>query len=127
MNEKNAVIGSEAVLGAITIAPQVVFSLVENAALSTYGVVGIASRYTGADNTHRDTHRGIEVLLLEPDAQSQGHKRVSVDIHIIIDYGVRIPAVTNSLAHQIEYSIQHSTGYKLEEITIHIVSVRVGA
>ena len=116
---------TSSVAGSIAIAPQVVFSLAQNAALSTYGVVGIASRYTGADNTHRDTHRGLEVQVLEPDDNSQGRKRVKVDIHIIVDYGVRIPAVTNSLQHQIEYSIEHSTGYKLEEIHIHVAGVRV--
>ena len=103
-----------------------VFSLAQQAALSTYGVVGIASRYTGADNTHRDPHRGLLVSILEPDETSAGRKRVTVDIHIIVDYGVRIPAVTNSLAHQIEYSIARSTGYLLEEIHIHVAGVRIG-
>ena len=112
-------------IGTIVIAPQVIFSLAQNAALSTYGVVGIASRYTGADNTHRDIHRGLEVQVLEPNENSQGRKRVKVDIHIIVDYGVRIPAVTNSLQHQIAYSIEHSTGYMLEEIHIHVAGVRV--
>ncbi len=126
MNEKTALQSSESnTIGNIVIAPQVVFSLVQNAALSTYGVVGIASRYTGADNTHRDIHRGLEVQVLEPNEASQGRKRVKMDIHIIVDYGVRIPAVTNSLQHQIEYSIQHSTGYMLEEIHIHVAGVRV--
>jgi uncharacterized alkaline shock family protein YloU len=116
---------SREVAGDISIAPQVVFTLAQNAALSTYGVVGIASRYTGADNTHRDIHRGLEVQVLEPNDDSAGRKRVKVDIHIIVDYGVRIPAVTHSLQHQIEYSIEHSTGYKLEEIHIHVAGVRV--
>ena len=137
MNEKTATNPSESIarsalsapsnneIGSIAIAPQVVFSLVQNAALSTYGVVGIASRYTGADNTHRDIHRGLEVQVLEPNENSLGRKRVKVDIHIIVDYGVRIPAVTNSLHHQIEYSIEHSTGYVLDEIHIHVAGVRV--
>jgi uncharacterized alkaline shock family protein YloU len=116
---------SDPIIGTIAIAPQVVFSLAQNAALSTYGVVGIASRYTGADNTHRDIHRGLDVQVLEPNEASQGRKRVKVDIHVIVDYGVRIPAVTNSLQRQIEYSIQHSTGYVLEEIHIHVAGVRV--
>jgi uncharacterized alkaline shock family protein YloU len=67
----------------------------------------------------------LEVQVLEPNESSNGRKRVKVDIHIIVDYGVRIPAVTHSLQHQIEYSIEHSTGYKLEEIHIHVAGVRV--
>ena len=111
-------------LGPVEISPQVIFSLAQQAALSTYGVVGIASRYTGADNTHRDPHRGLHVDILESDETSAGRKRVKIDIHIIVDYGVRIPAVTTSLAQQIEYSIERSTGYVLEDI--HVAAVRVG-
>ena len=112
--------------GPVVISPQVIFSLAQQAALSTYGVVGIASRYTGADNTHRDPHRGLLIDILEPDETSRGQRRVKVDIHIIVDYGVRIPAVTNSLAHQIEYSIARSTGYVLEDIHIHVAALRFG-
>ena len=116
----------EAIHGAISISPQVIFSLAQQAALSTYGVVGIASRYTGADNTHRDPHRGLHIDILEPNESSAGRRRVKIDLHIIVDYGVRIPAVTSSLAHQIEYSIARSTGYLLEDIHIHVAGVRIG-
>jgi uncharacterized alkaline shock family protein YloU len=111
--------------GNTTIAPQVVFSLVRAAALSTYGVVGIASRYTGQDSTQRDPHRGLEVTLLPPGPVTGACKRVKVDIHIIVEYGVRILAVTNSLHHQIQYSVEHSTGFCVEEIHIHVDAMRV--
>ena len=114
--------------GQTIIAPQVIFSLAQTAALSTYGVVGIASRYTGRDNTHRDPHRGLEITLFPPDptdSSTRECKRVKVDIHIIVEYGVRIPAVTQSLQHQIQYSIEHSTGYCVEEIHIHVADMRV--
>lgn len=119
--------GAGKVDGATIIAPQVVFSLAQAAALSTYGVVGIASRYTGADSTQRDPHRGLEITFMPPNAQSEGHKRVKVEIYIIVQYGVRIPAVTTTLQHQIEYSIHHSTGYVVEEVHIHVAGMRVGA
>lgn len=116
---------NSAIGGDTTIAPQVVFSLVRAAALSTYGVVGIASRYTGHDSTQRDPHRGLEVTLLSPDPATGECKRVKVDIHIIIEYGVRIPAVTTSLQHQIQYIVEHSTGFCVEEIHIHVDAMRV--
>ena len=114
--------------GEISIAPRVFFSIVQHAALSTYGVVGIASRYTGMDNTHKEPSRGIEVRVLgEDQAKDTPTKRIGVDIHIIVEYGVRIPAVVSSLQHQIEYGIEHSTGYKLDYIHIHVASVRVSS
>lgn len=110
------------VSGAITISPQVVFSLVLHTALSTYGVVGIASRYTGFDCTHTDPRRGIEIHIVEsPD----GKRHVTVKMHIIAEYGVRIRAVTSSLQQQVRYAIEHSTGYVVDAIHIHVAALRV--
>ncbi len=113
------------VVGAITIAPQVVFSLALYAALSTYGIVGIASRYTGADCTHADPHRGIEIMLREHP--EEGTKHVTVALHVIVEYGVRIRAVTSSLQQQVKYAIERSTGYKVDAVHVHVAALRVSA
>jgi uncharacterized alkaline shock family protein YloU len=113
-------------LGRIEIKPQVVFSLALDAALSTYGVVGIASRYTGFDVTRRDPHRGIEVHNTCVDAGTENDvTRVTVDIHIIVEYGVRIHAVTSSLQHQVSYCIEHSTGYQVDAVNVHVAGLHV--
>lgn len=109
--------------GAIVIAPRVVFTLALHAALSTYGVVGIASRHTGADCTHNDPRRGIEVHISEPG--DDGVRRVTVSIHVIAEYGVRVQAVTSSLQHQIQYSIERATGYAVDGINVHVSGLRV--
>lgn len=113
------------VAGAITIAPQVVFSLALHTALSTYGIVGIASRYTGADCTHTDPRRGIEITLHEHP--EDGTKHVTVALHVIVEYGVRIRAVTSSLQHQVKYAIERSTGYKVDAVHVHVAALRVSA
>ncbi len=109
--------------GAIVIAPRVVFTLALNAALSTYGVVGIASRFTGLDCTHTDPRRGLEVQI--KDDPLTGNKRVTVHIHIIAEYGVRIPAVTSSLQHQVRYNLERSTGYVVDAVNVHVTGLRV--
>ncbi len=115
--------GHAQVSGAIVIAPRVVFTLALNAALSTYGVVGIASRFTGFDCTHTDPRRGLEIQLRED--RLTDNKRVTIDIHIIAEYGVRIPAVTSSLQHQIRYNIERSTGYSVDAVNVHVTGLRV--
>jgi uncharacterized alkaline shock family protein YloU len=115
--------GHAKVSGAIVIAPRVVFTLALNAALSTYGVVGIASRFTGFDCTHTDPRRGLEIQLRED--RLTDNKRVTIDIHIIAEYGVRIPAVTSSLQHQIRYNIERSTGYSVDAVNVHVTGLRV--
>ncbi|MFN4295062.1 MAG: Asp23/Gls24 family envelope stress response protein [Thermoflexales bacterium] len=109
--------------GQIVISPRVVFTLARNAALSTYGVVGIASRFTGFDCTHTDPRRGLEIQIT--DNPTTGNKHVAVTIYIIAEYGVRIQAVTSSLQHQIRYSIERSTGYAVDAVHVHVTGLRV--
>lgn len=105
--------------GAITIRPQVVFTLALTAALATYGVVGIASRYTGLDVTHRDPRRGLDVKL----TQGPAVMHVAVDAHVIVEYGVRIGAVVESVQHQVAYRIERSTGFCVDVVNVHVVKL----
>lgn len=106
--------------GTITIKPQALFTLALNAATSTYGVVGIASRYTGYDTTQRDPHRGLELRIFK-DGDTH---HVTVDVHVIVEYGVRIPSVVESLKHQIDYNIRRGTGYIVDDVKVHVAAVR---
>jgi uncharacterized alkaline shock family protein YloU len=115
------------VAGSIFISPRVIFTLALSAALATYGVVGIASRYTGADCTHTDPRRGLEIDIDrgEDDGYADGFPHVTVAIHIIVEYGVRILAVTTSLQHQIKYRIERSTDYVVDAVRVHVSGLRV--
>ena len=108
--------------GEIVIKPQVIFSLALDAALRTYGVLGIASRYTGYDTTRRDPTRGLDVVI---DAREDGSRHVTVNAHVIAEYGVRLQSVIASLQHQISYAIEHATGYTVDAVHIHIAALRV--
>jgi uncharacterized alkaline shock family protein YloU len=110
------------VAGTIEIKPQVIFSLALEAALSTYGVVGIASRYTGYDMTRRDPRRGLEVKFIQGP---EGANHISVNVHVLVEYGVRINAVISSLQQQIKYSVEHSTGYIVDAVNVHVSGLHV--
>ncbi len=110
------------VAGTIEIKPQVIFSLALEAALSTYGVVGIASRYTGYDMTRRDPRRGLEVKFTQGP---EGANHISVNVHVLVEYGVRINAVISSLQQQIKYSVEHSTGYIVDAVNVHVSGLHV--
>jgi uncharacterized alkaline shock family protein YloU len=111
-----------AVPGNIEIKPKVIFSLALEATLSTYGVVGIASRYTGFDMTRRDPRRGLEVKCAQtPD----GVTLVTINVHVMVEYGVRINAVISSLQQQITYYIEHSTGHKVDSVNVHVSGLHV--
>jgi uncharacterized alkaline shock family protein YloU len=110
------------VTGTIEIKPQVIFSLALEAALSTYGVVGIASRYTGYDMTRRDPRRGLEVKSI---TETEDTTHITINIHVLVEYGVRINAVISSLQQQIKYSIEHGTGYVVDAVNVHVSGLHV--
>jgi uncharacterized alkaline shock family protein YloU len=109
--------------GMIAIAPQVVYALALQAALGTYGVIGIASRYTGQDTTTFDPRRGIEITMDNTTSDLETH--ITVTLHVIVEYGVRIRSVTSSLQHQIAYQITRSTGYIVDAVYVHVSGLRV--
>jgi uncharacterized alkaline shock family protein YloU len=108
--------------GTITLSNRVLYSLAQQAAMGTYGVVGIASRYTGFDTTQADPRRGIEIAVSQ-GADLRTH--VTVTIHVIVEYGVRIRSVTSSLQHQIAYAIGRSTNYAVDAVYVHVSGLRV--
>jgi uncharacterized alkaline shock family protein YloU len=107
--------------GVISISPRLVRTLACSAALGTYGVVGIASRYTGFDT--QDPSRGIEITYAPPGDDLKCH--VTVDVHVIMEYGVRVASVTSSLQHQVSYQITRSTGYVVDAVRVHVANLRV--
>jgi uncharacterized alkaline shock family protein YloU len=122
-NEAQAANEAVSSAGEIEILPRVAFTLALNAALSTYGVVGIASRFTGSDCTRTDPRRGLDVRVTGEEATGRAH--VVVTVHIIAEYGVRVRAVTSSLQHQIQYRIERSTGFVVDAVNVHVSNLRV--
>jgi uncharacterized alkaline shock family protein YloU len=112
----------ESARGAVSIEPRVVFSLTYAAALGTYGVVGIASRYTGDDATLIDPRRGIDI---EFSTGQDLRTHVAVFLHVIVEYGVQLRSVTGRLQHQVTYAIQRSTGYVVDAVHVHVAALRV--
>jgi uncharacterized alkaline shock family protein YloU len=108
--------------GTLTISNRVLYSLAQQAAMGTYGVVGLASKYTGFDTTRTDPSRGLEITVT-PGGDLRTH--VTVTIHVIVEYGVRIRSVTSSLQHQIAYAIGRSTGYAVDAVFVNVSGLRV--
>lgn len=117
MNEMNSQ------LGAINISQEVLASIAGNAATECYGLVGMASR------TLQD---GI-VELLGRDAVSKGvevkvdGEQVVIELHIIVEYGVKISEVARNIQEKVKYSVENLTGLKVSSVNVNVQGVRVGA
>lgn len=109
-------------LGYICIEQDVFDKLAGYAASGCYGVVGMASR-SKAD--------GI-VHLLKKEAMSKGIKvtidneELIIDLHIMVEYGVNIAAISRSIINRVKYFVQSTTGVTVKRVNVFVDGIRVG-
>ncbi|MBC7765702.1 MAG: Asp23/Gls24 family envelope stress response protein [Hyphomonadaceae bacterium] len=107
--------------GNIDVNNGVIADLVGIAVSDCYGVVGMAFR-NKADGL---------VNLLKKDALSKGIKvlikqdAMTIDLHIIVEYGVNIPVICENLLSNVKFSVETTTGFRVEKINVYVESVRV--
>ena len=106
--------------GSITITPSAIASVAARAALSSYGVVGMASKSLMDGLAHaiaRDPRHGVTVEL-END-------QIMVDLYIIIEYGTRIATVATTVANTVQYQMEKYIGLPVQAVNVHVQDLRV--
>jgi uncharacterized alkaline shock family protein YloU len=108
-------------LGRIEVSALAVAAIASEAALASYGVVGLASR------NFRDglvdllapsaSHRGVDV--------HSGDGQLTVDLHVIIEYGVRISEVARNIMSVVKFRIEKSLGVPVAQVNVHVQGLRV--
>lgn len=107
--------------GSITIDDQVLATLAGLAAMECYGVVGMASR---------NATQGI-FELLKMEQLTKGIKvttiddKTSIDLHIVLQYGVKISAVADNIISRIKYSVETFSGVIVDNVNIFVQGIRV--
>ncbi len=107
-------------LGRIEVSSTAIASIVREAVLSSYGVVGTAAKdlTTGLVNAlSRNSKRGIEVRI--EDGQ------IFIDIYVIIEYGTRIAAVARSVMNVVKFSVERALGIPVAEVNVHVEGLRI--
>ncbi len=106
--------------GMISISPNAIASVAARAALTSYGIVGMASKnlMDGLANAiARDPRHGVEVALADGE--------IVVDLYIIIEYGTRIATVSTSVANTVQYQVEKSVGLPVVAVNVHVQDLRV--
>ena len=107
--------------GTINITETVFANIVGHVANSCYGVVGMAAK-SASDGL---------VSLLKKDHYEKGVKVLSdgdgiiVEMHIVVLYGVNLPAVTRSIAKEVKYNVEQMTGFAVKKVNILIDGMKV--
>ena len=110
-------------LGTIEIAMEVFTNISGLAANNCFGVKGMVSR---------SVSDGI-VYLLRRDSLSKGVKvsflpegTVNIELHIAVEHGVNIPAVSHSIISEVRYNVEKATGVPVSHVEVCVDSIMVG-
>jgi uncharacterized alkaline shock family protein YloU len=106
--------------GKITIAPRAIATIAAQAALRSYGIVGMASKSLVdgiAQRLAKDPRHGVDVSMLAD--------QIVVDLYIIIEYGTRISSVATSVANTVLYQVERALGMPVAAVNVHVQDLRV--
>ncbi len=106
--------------GRVDVSPQAIASVARTALIECYGV-GLAPARRGAAVLSRlgrsDPFAGIEVRL--DDGQ------VSLTLHIVVEYGVRISEVARNVIENVAFAVQKSLGMPVREVNVHVDGLHI--
>jgi len=99
-----------------------VFSTISgHAAMGCYGVKGMAARSVadGIVGLLKKEHisRGVKVTYF-PEAGEVG-----LALHIVVEYGVNIPAACRSIMSEVRYILEKSTGIRVRTVSIYVDAI----
>ncbi len=108
-------------LGVISIHYEVIARIAGYAAIDCYGIVGMAAKNV----------KDVLVQLLKLESLTKGIKmrvnanKVSLDLHIIVEYGTNISAIADNIISTVKYSVEEYAGLEVEDVNIFVDGVRV--
>lgn len=111
-------------LGNIAIDPGVIMQYAGSVAVECFGIVGMAN-VNVKDGLVKllkinsaDICRGISVSLTES-------RKLALDFHIIVAYGVSVQAVVENLISNVKYKVEEFTGLEIGKINVYVEDVKV--
>ena len=110
--------------GGINVSSAVFTNIVGMAASNCFGGKGMAVRSMTDGLVHllRKEAMGKGVLVTFHEDNS-----VSIDLHIIVDHGVNLTAVGNSIISEVRYVVEKTTETKVRTVNVFVDSMVVGA
>ena len=109
-------------MGNISIDNEVIAQYAGSVAYECFGIVGMAGV---------NMKEGIATLL-KKETMTRGitvnmtsRNLLVIDFHVIVSYGVSIPAVCDNLMQSVKYRVEEFTGIEVEKINIFVEGVRL--
>ena len=106
--------------GTITISNEVFTNIAGDAATRCFGVKGMAGRSKSDGLVHllRRESMSKGVLVRYHDDGS-----VSIDLHIVVDHGVNLQALSLSIMSEVSYKVSSAIGVPVSSVDVYIDSM----
>lgn len=109
-------------LGTIYINEDVLLRMAGYAAMECYGIVAMSSKrakdglveWLGRENLAR----GVQIRLGDDGL-------LDVDLFVIVEYGISIVAVCNTIIETVRYKLESMAGAKVRRINISVEGIRI--
>ena len=109
--------------GRVNIAAGVYTDIAGTAATNCFGVKGMAARSVTDGVYHllrkESAGKGVRVSFHEDDS-------ISIDLHIMVDGGVNLSAVGESIISEVRYVVSKHTGTVVRDVNVYIDSMMIG-
>ena len=109
--------------GSVNISTSVYTEIVGTAAANCFGVKGMAARSLTDGVYHvlrkESVSKGVHVQFHEDDT-------ISIDLHIIVDNGVNLNAVGESIISEVRYVVTKCTGTEVRAVNVYVDSMMIG-
>ena len=106
-------------LGIIDISTATVATIASQAVNQCYGVVGMSSKNLAngiANLLSRDSKRGINV--------SFDQNEIIIDVYVIVEYGVRIRTVAESIQNTVKFHLENTLGLPVQAVNVYVQGLR---
>ena len=106
--------------GDITVSSAVFSNITGMAATNCFGVKGMAIRSMKDGLVHLLRRESLAKGVL---VRTKEDGTISVDLHIIVDQGVNIPALGSSILNEVRYVVSQQTETEVREVNILVDSM----
>ena len=109
--------------GSVNVSTSVYMDIVGNAAANCFGVKGMAARSVRDGVYHvlrkESVGKGVKVQFHEDGS-------ISIDLHIVVDFGVNLSAVGASIISEVRYVVTNCTGTEVRAVNVYVDSMMIG-
>ena len=108
--------------GTVNVSTNVYTDIAGTVASNCFGVKGMAARSVKDGVYHllrkESVSKGVNVTLNEDNT-------ISIDLHIIVDNGVNLTSVGESIISRVRYEVSKYTGTQVRDVNVYIDSMMI--